>query len=61
VGELPIAETPREIICPHCKKRFEGELLAGGTARYRGFKCPHCRLFVPAERADGGERAGRQQ
>jgi DNA-directed RNA polymerase subunit RPC12/RpoP len=40
-----------EIVCPHCKKPFQGRLLAGEAARYQGFKCPHCRLFVPAERA----------
>jgi DNA-directed RNA polymerase subunit RPC12/RpoP len=38
------------INCPHCKKAFEGDLLAGTAERYRGFKCPHCRLFVPAAR-----------
>jgi DNA-directed RNA polymerase subunit RPC12/RpoP len=41
-----------EIVCPHCKKTFAGELLAEGS-RHEGFKCPHCRLFVPAERANG--------
>ena len=41
-----------EIVCPHCKKPFQGELLAGGS-RHQGFKCPHCRLFVPIERANG--------
>jgi DNA-directed RNA polymerase subunit RPC12/RpoP len=40
-----------EIVCPHCKKPFSGELLAEGS-RHEGFKCPHCRLFVPAERAN---------
>jgi hypothetical protein len=40
------------IFCPHCKKAFDGELLAEGS-RHEGFKCPHCRLFVPAERASG--------
>jgi uncharacterized protein YbaR (Trm112 family) len=40
------------IVCPHCKKPFEGDLLARGT-RHQGFKCPHCRLFVPVERVDG--------
>ncbi len=39
-----------EVVCPHCKKRFNANLIAGGAERYRGFKCPHCRLFVPAAR-----------
>jgi len=30
-------------------------VIEGGAARYRGFKCPHCRLFVPA--AHGGDDA----
>jgi hypothetical protein len=42
------------ILCPHCKKTFAGELLAEGS-RHEGFKCPHCRLFVPAERANDGD------
>jgi DNA-directed RNA polymerase subunit RPC12/RpoP len=42
-----------EVVCPHCKKTFTGELMLGAADRYRGFKCPHCRLFVPANRADG--------
>ena len=35
------------ISCPHCRKTFTAELLAGGAERHRGFKCPHCKLFVP--------------
>ena len=31
---------------------YEARLLTGPAARYTGFKCPHCRLFVPYERAD---------
>jgi DNA-directed RNA polymerase subunit RPC12/RpoP len=45
------AETT-EMICPHCKKPFNGELLARNS-RHEGYKCPHCRLFVPIERANG--------
>jgi DNA-directed RNA polymerase subunit RPC12/RpoP len=45
------APTSREVICPHCKKQFRGELLGGQGERHRGFKCPHCRLFIPYERA----------
>jgi DNA-directed RNA polymerase subunit RPC12/RpoP len=44
-----------EIKCPHCKKSFRGNLLDGSAERYRGFKCPHCRLFVPAARTDADE------
>ena len=40
-----------EVTCPHCKKVFRSELISGATARYQGFKCPYCRLFVPRERA----------
>jgi DNA-directed RNA polymerase subunit RPC12/RpoP len=48
------AEEPEnEIVCPHCKKRFSADLMAGSAERYRGFKCPHCRLFVPAARING--------
>ena len=49
--DLPAADR-QTIVCPHCKKTFVGELLAGGS-RHEGFKCPHCRLFVPIERANG--------
>jgi hypothetical protein len=38
--------------CPHCRKSFSAEPIKGGdAARYRGFKCPHCKLFVPLHRA----------
>jgi DNA-directed RNA polymerase subunit RPC12/RpoP len=46
-----------DVVCPHCKKSFNAELLGGNSARRRGFKCPHCKLFVPAERADAEEPA----
>jgi len=47
-----------QIECPHCRKRFEAEPLRGGrAARYRGFKCPHCKLFVPLERVSQGTDA----
>jgi tRNA(Ile2) C34 agmatinyltransferase TiaS len=37
------------IVCPHCHKPFEAPAVQG-KGRIRGFKCPHCRLFVPFER-----------
>jgi tRNA(Ile2) C34 agmatinyltransferase TiaS len=40
------------VSCPHCRKPFEAALLAGGPERHRGFKCPHCKLFVPESRAE---------
>jgi DNA-directed RNA polymerase subunit RPC12/RpoP len=52
VTTSPAAGATFEVVCPHCKKTFEAELLAGPAPRYRGFKCPHCRLFVPHERVD---------
>jgi hypothetical protein len=41
-----------DVTCPHCRKRFHGALMDGRAARYVGFKCPFCKLFVPLERAD---------
>jgi tRNA(Ile2) C34 agmatinyltransferase TiaS len=43
--------TVYDVHCPHCGKEFRDELLTGSAGRYHGFKCPHCRLFVPFERA----------
>jgi len=52
----PPADYAYDLTCPHCKRRFRGELLEGAAARYHGFKCPHCRLFVPFERVDPAAR-----
>lgn len=51
VADQPVQGTVYEVSCPHCGKSFREELLSGPAARYQGFKCPHCRLFVPLERA----------
>jgi DNA-directed RNA polymerase subunit RPC12/RpoP len=48
----PKTETSHEVVCPHCKKPFEAELLSGDSDRHQGFKCPHCRLFVALGRAE---------
>lgn len=51
---MPSSKTETyEVTCPHCHKAFTAEVI--GEAQYRGFKCPHCRLFVPYERADEQE------
>jgi transposase-like protein len=50
MAEAPATSGPSEVVCPHCKKSFTAELIAGPTERHRGFKCPHCKLFVPADR-----------
>jgi hypothetical protein len=42
------ADRGYEVECPHCHKSFRAEPILGDAARYRGFKCPHCKLFVPA-------------
>ena len=47
--DAPPEETT-DIVCPHCKKTFSASLIDGSAERYRGFKCTHCRLFVPAAR-----------
>lgn len=46
------APTTYHVVCPHCRKGFEAELLRGGAPRYQGFKCPHCRLFVSYDRVE---------
>jgi DNA-directed RNA polymerase subunit RPC12/RpoP len=48
------APETQEVVCPHCKKTFAAQPIRGETERYRGFKCPHCKLFVPADRAETG-------
>jgi tRNA(Ile2) C34 agmatinyltransferase TiaS len=48
VGSDVHTRDEHEVSCPHCKKAFAAPLLAG--RRNRGFKCPHCRLFVPLAR-----------
>jgi DNA-directed RNA polymerase subunit RPC12/RpoP len=51
MSEQPAEERLYEAVCPHCHKEFVGELLAGPTAQQAGFKCPHCKLFVPHARS----------
>jgi phage FluMu protein Com len=43
--------TTYTIECPHCHKTFEKDAVQG-KGRIRGFKCPHCRLFVPLGRVE---------
>jgi hypothetical protein len=38
-----------DVACPHCKKPFKATLTGSGQ-RLQGFKCPHCKLFVPLAR-----------
>ena len=52
MSESPAETGSYEVTCPHCGKDFKAELMPGSAARYNGFKCPHCRLFVPQERAE---------
>ena len=56
----PDGDVAYEVVCPHCKKQFEARLLSGGAARYQGFKCPHCRLFISYDRADEQDRVAPQ-
>jgi DNA-directed RNA polymerase subunit RPC12/RpoP len=53
------AQATYDVECPHCGKSFQGELLTGSSpSGSQGFKCPHCRLFVPYERANGTPEDG---
>jgi phage FluMu protein Com len=51
MADARAAGGPHDIVCPHCNKPFSAELIAGKTERHRGFKCPHCKLLVRADRA----------
>ncbi len=53
----PSASSSYDVSCPHCRKQFTAGLIEGRAARYAGFKCPHCKLFVPLERAEDQPRA----
>jgi len=55
VADPPSPLDDHEIVCPHCRRRFAGELIEGRAARYEGFKCPHCKLFVPLHRIEEQE------
>lgn len=50
------APTYQDVVCAHCGKPFRAEILSPETEQ-AGFKCPHCRLFMPAERVEWGEAA----
>jgi len=52
VSGVPGRDTTYEVVCLHCGETFQTEPLTGPAARYTGFKCPHCGLLVPFERAD---------
>jgi DNA-directed RNA polymerase subunit RPC12/RpoP len=52
VADRPSPDPLYDVVCPHCSKSFSAELLNGPTERHQGFKCPHCKLFVPLQRAE---------
>jgi DNA-directed RNA polymerase subunit RPC12/RpoP len=41
----------KDVVCVHCRKSFRAEVLSPDTAQ-AGFKCPHCKLFMPLERLE---------
>ncbi len=57
MSDAPLAEGAYEVECPHCHRTFTASVMTGSAPRYHGFKCPHCRLFVPYERAKEREPA----
>ena len=48
----PSGSQAHTVVCPHCGKEFEAELMSGESDRHLGFKCPHCRLFVAYSRVE---------
>ena len=51
-GVNGVTQESFDVECPHCHKGFAAAPIEGGrAARYLGFKCPHCKLFVPLQRA----------
>jgi phage FluMu protein Com len=52
MSESPAQTGSYDVVCPHCNREFNAELLQGSAARYNGFKCPHCKLFVPVDRVE---------
>jgi DNA-directed RNA polymerase subunit RPC12/RpoP len=61
MAQPPNSDGPYDVVCPHCNKRFEAQLLSGESDRHRGFKCPHCRLFIAYARAEEQDRVEPQQ
>jgi uncharacterized Zn-finger protein len=57
VADRASADPIYDVACPHCGKSFRAELLNGPAERHQGFKCPHCKLFVPLQRAEEQELA----
>jgi hypothetical protein len=55
VADRPSPDPLYDVVCVHCGRSFEAELLNGPTERHQGFKCPHCKLFVPLQRAEEQE------
>jgi hypothetical protein len=55
MGDVEEGGASFNITCPHCRKSFTSELIDGAAERYRGFKCPYCRLFVPAVKGEPEE------
>ena len=45
-----MAPAPRVVTCAHCKKSFTPRVVAENT-RHAGYKCPHCKLYMPVARA----------
>jgi predicted RNA-binding Zn-ribbon protein involved in translation (DUF1610 family) len=50
-------QAQQDVVCVHCRKAFRSEILAPQTEQ-AGFKCPHCGLYMPLERAVPDESAG---
>ncbi len=45
-----VSPPPTTINCVHCKKSFPMSVV-GADTRHEGYKCPHCKLYMPLARA----------
>jgi predicted RNA-binding Zn-ribbon protein involved in translation (DUF1610 family) len=46
----------QHVVCVHCGKPFRSEVLSPDTEQ-AGFKCPHCKLYMPLERVEETDAA----
>jgi DNA-directed RNA polymerase subunit RPC12/RpoP len=48
---MAMGSAAQDVVCVHCGKPFRAKVLSPETEQ-AGFKCPHCKLFMPLERVE---------